>query len=113
MRGRVDRERLGLWAGLILALGLVAGDMALFGSSWWRAAVHAGNIVALVAAVAVFVDWTANPYRADRDRSEVQVLWPYRPRRGYPSVPAWLLVVLLFLAIGLLLSLLGLLDGSV
>jgi hypothetical protein len=26
-------------------------------------------------------------------------VWPYRPRRGYPSAPSWLIVILLFVAI--------------
>jgi len=34
------------------------------------------------------------------------MFWPYRPRAGYPSVPRWLLVVLLIVAsLGLLFAL--------
>ena len=38
------------------------------------------------------------------------IFWPYRPREGYPSVPPWLLILVLLAAIEVYLTLLTILS---
>ena len=40
------------------------------------------------------------------------MFWPYRPRQGHPSVPRWLAILALIMAVGLYAGFLSLLTQS-
>ena len=40
------------------------------------------------------------------------VFWPYRPRQGYPSAPAWLLLLALVLAVAVFIGVLVAIGGG-
>jgi hypothetical protein len=101
----------GLGAFVALLLGLIA-LMRIWSDSWSRAASDALKIIVVVAAVWMVVDWAHAAWKRVRQApSAADVIWPYLPRRGFASVPAWLLVVLLIVGVGLLLAFLGLIGG--
>src|SRR3954471_10876400 len=111
MREPRVREPMRLAAALVAVPFVAVADALAIDDAWWRAGIHALDVVAVAVALSYVVDWVVYP-RWGETGLDAEVFWPYKPRQGYPSVPAWLLVVLLILGIGLLIGLLGLLEAS-